>query len=362
MTAPRRARGGGAVPLVLLLVLALTALGHAAFLVSLEEQAASTASVAVVQARLLSEGAVRRIARDVRVDTLAEVGGPLWVLAEEAGSHGGFHVSLRRLTAEIYRIDGVGSAALARGGPQRVVDRTSRLLWALNPVERLRAIDAVVEHGGALELAPGAVDTLNLIGTGELDAPAGCRDLEPALDSVVRGRTFGEAMASLSPVGKPLPELGFLDHDTLLARVEGRAFGSVHPAPVVDAGMCVLEAASNWGSPSDPGGPCGGHRPAIASEDALTIVGGEGQGLLLVAGDLRLSEAARYAGLVLVGGDLTLDGSASLEGIVRVRGRVRVDGGAQIRGALCPALLALRATPALRRPLDLPGGGWLRPW
>jgi hypothetical protein len=147
----------------------------------------------------------------------------------------------------------------------------------------------------------------------------------------------------------------------LLARIEFRVAGVVSPAPAADGGFCDTGAVLNWGSPSDSLGPCGGYRPRVASEGSLTLEGGEGQGVLVVDGDLRLRSGARYAGVVLVSGDLTLDGGALLQGLARVRGSVRVVAGSRLAGAFCPALLALEAGERLRRPLQIPGGGWIRP-
>ena len=82
--------------------------------------------------------------------------------------------------------------------------------------------------------------------------------------------------------------------------------------------------------------------------------------MLLVAGDLHLTEGARYSGLVWVGGSLTLESGTLLEGAASVRGEVRVEAGSRVAGNLCAALLALHAAPALRRAVNLPESGWIR--
>jgi hypothetical protein len=349
---------GGAIPLVLVVVLALTALGHAAFLVSLEDEAASRASVAVLQARVMAEASVRRALRDAAADTLPEVLSTGLRLDEGGPSGARFQVDLRRLSRELYWVEGTGFAALAPGGPERVRDRTARLLWALSPLQRISEVVAAVEHGGGTQAPSGAIGILDAGERRPFAAPVGCLDRGAALDSA---GVLLAATARTLPAAPGLPALGLVGHDSLLARVEARTGGSVTPGPVVEEGRCVTAAPRNWGSPGAPEGGCGGHRPAVAAEGDLTLVGGEGQGLLVVTGDLRLTAGARYAGLVLVAGDLVLDGGAVLEGLARVRGQVRVEGGARIRGMYCPALLALEAGAALRRPLLLPGGGWIRP-
>jgi hypothetical protein len=354
-------REGGAVPLILLLLLALTGLGHAAFLVALEEEAASTASVAVLQARLMAEGGVRRALRDAPDDSLPGWLGREVEIASHSTAEGSSVVSMRPLSREIHWVEGAGAAALSRDGPRRVRERVSRLLWALSPIERLGAVRGVVEHGGSLVAPDGAIDTRGVAASGDHESPVGCLDLREELDSAAAGGWLSEGSPVSAPPAGHLPALGLLEHDSLLARVPARALGSVTPAPLAEGARCLVESPGNWGSPTTPEGPCGGHRTALAAEGDLTVAGGEGQGLLLVTGNLRLTSGARFAGLLVVGGDLALDGAAELQGLARVAGSVRVQGGARVLGAYCPALLALRGIPALRRPLDLPGGGWIRP-
>lgn len=350
---------GAAVLLILLVLLALTALGHASFLVAIEEGAASRASVAVLQARLLAEGGVRRTLRLAGADTLP-AGGSRPVLLAEGGPAGArYRVELRWLSREIAWFEGHGFAAAAAGGPERVTDRVARLAWALSPLERLAAFVAAVEHGGAAASPSGTVETLHLRDAGALASPRGCRDLTAELDSLPG--TLHEAVWVLPSLEGRLPELGRLAHDSLLARIPRRTGEVVTPSPEVREGRCLLESSTNWGSPAAPEAPCGGHRPAVAAEGDLTLVGGEGQGLLLVTGDLRLAGGARYAGLILVGGDLVLEAGAVLEGVVRVRGSFLAAEGARLAARWCPALLALEAAPALRRPLPLPASGWIRP-
>jgi hypothetical protein len=337
----------------------MTALAHAALLVSLESDAASRASAAVLQARLMAEAGVRQALRDVAGDTLPDPGGAGAVLDEGAVPGARFRVELRRISGEVYWVEGAGRAAVAEGGPERVVDRTARLVWALSPVERLRAFVAAVEHGGGVEAPDGSIETGDAGDRGAYAAPLGCRDRGAALDSA--GLLLAGAARTIAPDPGRIPALGFVAHDSLLARIPTRTGGSVTPGPEIREGRCVLGAPRNWGSPTAPEGPCGAYRPAIAAEGDLTLRGGEGQGLLLVTGDLRLTEGARFAGLVLVAGDLTVEGGSVLEGLARVRGRVRVDGGARISAMYCPALLALEVASSLRWPVHLPGAGWIRP-
>jgi hypothetical protein len=354
---PRRSDSGSALILVVLLLLALTALGHGVFVLALQEGAASRASAALVQARVMAEGGVRRTLRTTLADTLPETRGPV-ELAQGGGGDVQYRVELRRLSRELYRLDGVGAAALVAGGPRRVRAEVATIVWALSPVERLRAQSAAIEVGGGVEDPGGAVDAWGAREAGAHDAPVGCRDRSAQIDSALAGRIF-DASRSVYLVAGRIPPLGLLVEDSLLARLPERVTGAVSPAPVTELGACVPDPL-NWGSP-DPESPCAGRRVAIAAEESLTLNGGEGQGLLLVRGDLHLTRGARFQGVLLVAGDLRLDDGAVFLGIARVSGNLRVDGGARVSARLCPALLALEAESRLRRPMPLPGAGWIRP-
>lgn len=81
-------------------------------------------------------------------------------------------------------------------------------------------------------------------------------------------------------------------------------------------GKCDRATISNWGAPEDAG-PCSLYFPVIHASGDLRIGSGQGQGVLLVDGDL------------IVGGDWTFYGP------VIVRGKVDVSGGAaRIYGGL----------------------------
>jgi len=357
---PLASRAGGALILVLLLLLAVTALGHGALLLALEETASARASVAVAQARLLAEGGVRRGLRAAGGDTLPEGASDGLTLGEGGGPDVAYRVDIRAVSREVFRVEGTGRATVVRGGARLVQDRALRLLWALSPLERLLDFGAGLEYGAGLEADPGSIQSWQLREAGTLAAPAGCLDRRADIDSVLVGAFPGAVGRSFVGAPGSVPALGLLGHDSLWARLPLRATGSVTPGPVTEAGRCVLLGHS-WGSPHEPGGPCGGHRPAVAADGDLTLSGGQGQGLLLVAGTLRMTAGAHYAGLVLVGGDLVLEGGAVLEGMARVRGGVQVRQAASFSARVCPALLALEATPALRHPLSVPGTGWIRP-
>jgi hypothetical protein len=148
--------------------------------------------------------------------------------------------------------------------------------------------------------------------------------------------------------------LGRLSRVDLLDRLEPLDAAGGTPAPVDELGAC-LAGTWNWGA-LEPGDPCRGRRVALVRSGDLRLEGGEGQGVLAVAGSLELV-GTRFRGLLLVEGDVRLDGGAEVEGVARVGGSLLIASGRWTSGP-CAAYRALAAASPLRRPLLLPGAGW----
>lgn len=99
-------------------------------------------------------------------------------------------------------------------------------------------------------------------------------------------------------------------------RFAGGTVGLIGPRYLSD-GKCDTEDPVNWGDSRSAGGPCGSYRPVIYSQSDLKIVGGSGQGVLLVDGDLELTGGFEFSGVVVVKGDLTIgDTGANVLGVV----------------------------------------------
>ena len=86
--------------------------------------------------------------------------------------------------------------------------------------------------------------------------------------------------------------------------------------------------------------------------------GGQGQGVLLVVGDVTFQGEARYYGLVIVAGDLTVRGGSEIHGLVQARGSVSITEDSGIEGSACAALVALETAKGLRGLFSLPEGAW----
>jgi hypothetical protein len=80
-------------------------------------------------------------------------------------------------------------------------------------------------------------------------------------------------------------------------------------APSVSGGVCNTADPSNWGDPLHNTTACQSYFPIIYAQGDLKITGGEGQGILLVQGDLSVQGGAEFYGPVIVRGSLKTAGT-----------------------------------------------------
>ena len=127
------------------------------------------------------------------------------------------------------------------------------------------------------------------------------------------------------------------------------------PAPAYDPeGRCDLSAPRNWGDPllaRGPASPCRDYFPVIHALGDLHVTGGEGQGILLVDGDLTIDGDFQFFGLVMVRGALVTTGTAAhIVGAV-VASRASLGAATVVQYSRCALSQALlgAAVPAFAR-------------
>jgi hypothetical protein len=330
-------RAGAAIAFVLLLMLAFAALGHGLLVIALAEVSASSAGLRLLRARAAAEGAVATALRrplGAWMDSVP-VGQVRTTDTVRLGDVTSY-AALRRVTREAWVVEGRGAL------PGRVEVRAAMFAWSLDPLERTRAL------GGVLNAPEDAIWAIS----GSVDAGAPTR-VEPPLDSADCAAWLPELEAhyaaaplvpsALLPDTVPSARLGPLPIAALLAATPVRVLGTGTPAAVVAAGSCVDDAPWGWGDPDDPASPCGRQLAMRGAGGDLTMLGGAGQGVLVVDGDLTLTSEARYYGLVLVTGQLRVDSGSSLEGLAVATAGGEVSLGAEVRGSACWAVGALAA-------------------
>jgi hypothetical protein len=115
--------------------------------------------------------------------------------------------------------------------------------------------------------------------------------------------------------------------------------------PRVRDGQCDTTVAENWGDPARLT-ECALYFPIVHVRGDLQLVGGTGQGTLLVDGDLAIAGGARFVGAVFVRGALrTGVGGAQIVGMTRVGGASTLpsvlSSGAQLGFSRCAVEAAL---------------------
>ena len=338
-------RRGVAVVMVLLLLLGGTALAHGTLLVARGELLAARARASQLE-RASEEGLRVREALEMPMDPSAR-STPVWGVWPLDGPirRDGRRPVLRRLAVESWFLEWPPVS----GGP-RSVGEPGRLLWWMDPVERVRDLSAVVVVGPEVTASvAGSID------------PGGFRRADPPLttalcDSITRGFSGLESPAPVAswPEASSRPRLGLVDLEAMLDVTPLHVEGAGTPVPTERMGDCVTADPWNWGDPVSPGRPCGPHLVVRAARSTLRVRGGIGQGVLAVDGDLVLTEGARFYGFVIVSGSLVLRDASEMYGLALALGGVEVDAGARIEASACWAIRSLGAAAAVWTPHPVP--------
>jgi hypothetical protein len=121
-------------------------------------------------------------------------------------------------------------------------------------------------------------------------------------------------------------------------------------APVAVGSVCNQAVTTNWGDGNTHTNPCGSYYPIVHLTAAtVTLTGGQGQGMLLVDGNLTISGSFNYYGVVIVRGLLkTTAGSSKIYGSVLAQqinlGSTAFNGDITIQYSTCAILSALQST------------------
>ena len=365
------AEGGFAIPVMLMVLLAATALGHLIHYLAWQELAVAGAERDLLSARLAAEGGVTTLAFSKGAVLAALSVGDSLMLDGDHDHRARYHVTAHRLASEVYLLLGEGWAVR---GATRV--RAGRLTWALDPGARLSALPAAVSFATDILVTDSAAIVNDRVTTLPLAwRPADCAPLLPVAESIFPGgwvaasARWVPAAAALEPARRrrlpvvrnpPSLHLGALSLDDLveLADVTTGVTGG-HTRVDMESG-CPAAATGRWGTPMSPAGRCGTHFPVIVVRGSLEVIGGQGQGVLVVGGDASFSGAATFAGLVLAAGAVRLSDDVRIAGWIRSGDQVHLQDRARVEASACAGLRAL-SHGGLQAMRAMPAGSWLGP-
>ena len=351
---------------VLLLLLAVTGVGHTLLVMTRSEFFVSRARWDVLTRRLAAETGRDLTSRGITGINSLPRGEWVSMGSGAVPPRARYEARAVRLSREILLIHSEGWLDTEPGR-----DRQVGLYWAMDPVARFSAAVAILESGRPARVEAGSMVDPSLIH--ETPAPwpeAFCDRFSSDVNTLFiygispQGELNEDPRAELGREVVPgsveprLPSLGLLGHDALLEGADVLVSGIVSPAPTDRLGRCAVPSPTNWGAPLDASDPCVAYRPVVRSEGSLIVDGGQGQGILLIAGDAIFRSGARYYGLVVVAGNLEITDESEIYGLVRVRGVVSLKGRSRIVGSACAVVSALDAATQFRKLVPVPESAW----
>lgn len=305
---------GAALPLAVLALLVMAVLAATSLLLGRQEMALGVSTLRLQSALAAAEGGMElQLALWDRPTLNALAAGDSVAFGGSLAAGGWYRGATRRLSESLFL---VRSEGFSRDSAAR---QELALLVRLEPVEISRA--AALRTRGAV-----AVRDLALVdGTDGIPPTASdCAPPEAAVagvqvpDSTVSSAgCAGAACVRGSPAVLVDPSLdsavtstfGGAAFDALRSRATIILPGGIRTVgPSLLGGACNPVDPDNWGSPTDPSGPCAGRFPMVWSDGDLVLTGGEGQGVLLVDGDLSLGGGVTFHGVVIVRGRILSTG------------------------------------------------------
>ncbi|HWC72427.1 MAG TPA: hypothetical protein VG454_00720, partial [Gemmatimonadales bacterium] len=146
---------------------------------------------------------------------------------------------------------------------------------------------------------------------------------------------------------------GGATYDQLAARANVTLPGGNYKTdPVVNGTGCDRNVLTNWGDGMDPSQPCGSYFPIIHITGSATLNGTQGQGILLVDGDLNVQGSYQFFGITIIQGDLKTAGGGATDahfwgGVMAKNADLsiqNISGHATLNFSSCSILAALQAT------------------
>ena len=87
--------------------------------------------------------------------------------------------------------------------------------------------------------------------------------------------------------------------------------GTYRIEPTLIGGACNHDNTTNWGDGLVPTNPCGNYFPIVYVDGDLTTNGVQGQGILLVRGNLRVQGSFEFFGIAIALGEFTTSGGGT---------------------------------------------------
>lgn len=223
----------------------------------------------------------------------------------------GWQATVRKLNQGLYLVEVVA----ADSPPPGLASTATR--QRLGRLIRVRPAN-VFPRGGLSAGGSVALGTGDTIDGMDQTLPPGeeCTPSDSAMPGVIAAAvdSLGNPVILGSPsvMLQPPADSGLRATDlSVMAELEAQATlalsaGTWRTYPSSVGTVCAVSDPGNWGDPSDARLACGGYMPVVHVSGNLELLPGEGQGILLVDGDLLVHGPYAFAGLVIVRGRLVV--------------------------------------------------------
>jgi type IV pilus assembly PilX-like protein len=290
--------------------------------------------------------------------------------AAGTGSYGGW---ISRLTHTLYLVDVTGSDAASRTARQRV-----GVLVRVRPVDF--PIAASLTTQGPLSLTGDALlDGFPHVPPSWSDCDTVSDTARAGLRIPDRGQVTGAAdhttgsppvLGDTTVQDSVFRHFGDVTYDMLAAQADVvLPAGTYTPRPSQTGdGSCNTVDPLNWGDGREPDGACGNYFPTIHVTGAAGVTllqAGQGQGILLVDGDLAVQGGHEYFGITVIGRRLqtpsAVPSAGRFWGAVLAENRdlepLRLGGGVTVSYSKCAIVRSLQYHAG---PAPLKSRGWIQ--
>jgi hypothetical protein len=245
------------------------------------------------------------------------------ITPDGSGVYGGY---IYRINDEVYLVDVTGrdrrsAAGIAQGGARQRIGQ----------MVRIRPLNLGI---GAALTTRGQVDLKgNALASGRDTIPQGwsqsyCDTIGDTTKAGIRipdstqvhtsgnGQLLGNppVMGDTSIKASTFTQFGDISYDQLAAAATVQLPGGNYKTfPVTTGGKCDKTSLTNWGDGINPSQPCGGYFPIIHISGDATLNGDQGQGVLLVDGNLSIQGSYIFYGVVIAQGSVSTAGGGSTD-------------------------------------------------
>ncbi len=326
MTFIARNERGIALPIAIFALVIVGALVAAAFFAGNQELRLAENSKRVTESFGVAEAGIAELVRtwdpvaynQIPTYPAAQATVPMTTAPSRTGSYSG---SVYKLNDNIFLMDISGSDTASR---RAAAFRTAGARQRIGLLTRIRPL--AIDIQASLTTQGDAEVRGNSVVNGTDQTPTGWTSCDPPGPprTAVRTTTSGDVTTSgngevIGPVhqdenlnDETFTQYGDVSFEDLVARAQiVLPGGNYRTEPALTGGACDRSRVTNWGDGLNPTGPCGTYYPIVYIDGDLTTNGIQGQGILLVRGNLEVQGSYEYFGIVIALGELRTSGGGT---------------------------------------------------